>query len=354
MPSLTTKPALSGYPRQELIDRAAPLPSFRAVQIFKWIARGARSFSEMTDLSLDLRKELESRFSLYGSRIVARLSDPDGTIKLQIALADGAGIEAVILHDGRGRGTACLSTQAGCPAGCVFCKTGALGFFRNLDSAEIVEQFLHIRSIDPAVAHIVIMGMGEPLFNLTELRRALSVFTDPEGLGLSARRITVSTSGIVEGVRDLADRGPPLRLAVSLTTADPFLREALMPISRGNPLPALKEALIYYQRKQKGRITVEAVLLGGINTRREDAEALARFAAGLDLVVNLIPWNPVAGMEFQGLPLRTPSGGELERFMERLTGAGVKVTRRFRKGLGVSGACGQLGLGPGTIPLQNP
>jgi 23S rRNA (adenine2503-C2)-methyltransferase len=298
----------------------------------------------MTNLSLDLRNELDSRFTLYGSRIAARLDDPDGTVKLQIALADGARIEAVILHDGHGRRTACLSTQAGCPAGCVFCKTGTLGFLRNLDSAEIVEQFLHIRSIYPAIANIVVMGMGEPLLNLPELRRALLVLSDRDGLGLSMRRITVSTCGMVEGIRDLADQGPPVRLAVSLTTADPSLREDLMPISRGNPLPALKEALLYHQRKQGRRITVEAVLLGGINTRREDAEALAAFAAGLDVVVNLIPWNPVEGMEFRGLPLREPSPGEPERFRDQLAGKGLKVTRRFRKGLGISGACGQLGV----------
>ncbi|MDR2068422.1 MAG: 23S rRNA (adenine(2503)-C(2))-methyltransferase RlmN [Spirochaetaceae bacterium] len=353
MPDLRSKPVISGCPREDLIGLSLPLPPFRAKQIFKWIARGARSFSDMTNLSLDLRRELDSRFTLYGSRIAARLEDPDGTVKLQIALADGARIEAVLLHDGQGRRTACLSTQAGCPAGCVFCKTGTLGFLRNLDSAEIVEQFLHIRSVYPAIANIVIMGMGEPLLNLTELRRALLVLTDQEGLGLSRRRITVSTSGIVEGIRDLADRGPPVRLAVSLPTAEPCLREALMPISRGNPLPALKEALVYYQRKQDRRITVEAVLLGGLNTRQEDAAALAAFAAGLDVVVNLIPWNPVEGPEFRGLPLREPARGELERFMGLLNKKGLKVTRRFRKGRGVSGACGQLGV-CGASPLQNP
>jgi 23S rRNA (adenine2503-C2)-methyltransferase len=230
----------------------------------------------------------------------------------------------------------------------VFCKTGALGFFRNLDSAEMVEQFLHIRSVYPAIANLVIMGMGEPLLNVAELRRALSVLTDPEGLGLSRRRITLSTSGIVAGIRDLADQGPAVRLAVSLTTADAALREALMPISRLNPLPALKEALIYYQGKQDRRITLEAVLLGGINTREEDAAALAAFTAGLDAVVNLIPWNPVTGMDFRGLPLREPGRGELARFTDQLTRRGLKVTRRFRKGLGVSGACGQLGLLPGA------
>jgi 23S rRNA (adenine2503-C2)-methyltransferase len=308
----------------------------------------------MTDLPLDLRKDLDARFTLYGSRIAERLEDPDGTVKLRIALGDGAGIEAVVLRDGRGRGTACLSTQVGCAAGCAFCKTGTLGFLRDLDSGEIVEQFLHIRSLYPAVSNIVIMGMGEPLLNLGELRRALSVLTDREGLGLSPRRITVSSGGIVEGILSLADQGPPVRLAVSLTTADEKLREELMPISRQNPLPALKEALLRYQKKQARRITVEAVLLGGINTRREDAEAMALFCAGLDVVVNLIPWNPVEGMSFRGLPLREPEEGEVARFRDRLRGAGLKVTRRFRKGRGVSGACGQLGAAPGTVPLKNP
>ncbi|MFP3041945.1 23S rRNA (adenine(2503)-C(2))-methyltransferase RlmN [Treponema primitia] len=328
----------------ELLETTlAGLPSFRAAQIFKWIARGALSFNDMTDLSRDLREKLAARHSLYGSSIADRLDDPDGTVKLKIRLADGAMVEAVLLADGEGRQTACISTQAGCPVGCVFCKTGSLGFLRNLEASEIVEQFLHIRSISPAIANIVIMGMGEPLLNLEELRKALDIITHKDGIGLSKRRITLSTSGIVEGIRHLADAGPDIRLAVSLTTADPALREQLMPIGRSNPLPELKEALRYYQKKRDRRITLEAVLLGGINTRNEDIDALVNFARGLDAAVNLIPWNPVEGMTFHGHALRQPSGAEITQFTRELTRRGITVTRRFRKGRSIAGACGQLG-----------
>jgi 23S rRNA (adenine2503-C2)-methyltransferase len=334
---------LSGLSPDGLAAALKPLPSFRARQVFKWIARGVRSFDEMTDLSLELRETLSAAHTLYGSVIAGRLDDPDGTVKLKVGLSDGAVIEAVLLRDGEGRQTACISTQAGCPAGCVFCKTGSLGFLRNLRTDEIVEQFLHLRSIAPNIANIVIMGMGEPLLNLTELRKAIDIITDPQGLGLSKRRITLSTSGIAAGIRELADAGPDLRLAVSLTTADPALREELMPIARANPLPALKEAIQYYQKKRGRRITLEAVLLKGVNTRNEDAEALANFAHGLDAAVNLIPWNPVEGMAFRGMALMEPGTGEIARFSRELTRRGITVTRRFRKGRSVAGACGQLG-----------
>jgi 23S rRNA (adenine2503-C2)-methyltransferase len=228
--------------------------------------------------------------------------------------------------------------------GCVFCKTGTLGFARNLAGAEIAGQLLHIRSERPAtIDNIVIMGMGEPLLNLTELRKALALMTDPRGLGYSKRRITVSTCGIIDGIRDLADNGPDVRLALSLTTADERLRDALMPVNRTNPLGELKKALLHYRQKQDRRITLEAVLLGGLNTRLEDAEAMAQFARGLDAVINLIPWNPVDGMTFEGKGLREPAPGEIKRFITELEKRGLKVTRRYRKGRSVGGACGQLG-----------
>ncbi|MDR2486123.1 MAG: radical SAM protein, partial [Treponema sp.] len=192
------------------------------------------------------------------------------------------------------------------------------------------------------ISHIVVMGMGEPLLNLPELRKALAILTDTEGLGLSKRRITLSTSGIVQGIRDLADAGPDGRLALSLTTGDAELRERLMPVTRTNPLPQVKEALGYYQRKRERRITLEAVLLGGVNTREKDINALVQFARGLDVVVNLIPWNPVEGMALETKPLQEPSGAELERFARGLEERGLKVTRRVRRGHRIAGACGQL------------
>jgi 23S rRNA (adenine2503-C2)-methyltransferase len=343
-----TPPALSGLPLDELIDRVKPLPPFRAKQIFRWIAGGAGSFSEMRNLPLSLREDLERRFAIYSSAVSARLEDPGGAAKLQIRLRDGVKIEAVLLRDsGKGgapRYTACLSTQAGCPGGCVFCKTGSLGFLRNLDSAEITEQFLFLRALASGVSNVVVMGMGEPLLNLGELRRALSVLTGSGGLALSPRRITVSTSGVAAGIRDLAEQGPPVRLALSLTTADEGLRQRLMPIGRANPLPVLKEALRYFQRRGGGRITLEAALFSGLNTRPEDAAALAAFAEGLEAVVNLIPWNPVEGLEFEGKRLKEPSRAEVEDFTRRLKEKGLNVTRRFRRGRSIGGACGQLGI----------
>lgn len=337
------KPSISGYTLSTLTDLLKPLPPFRAKQIFKWIARGATSFDSMTDLSQELRKVLNDRFAVQETHISETLTDSDGTIKLQIALQDGAKIETVVLVDGEGRKTACISTQVGCPMGCAFCKTGSLGFLRNLSAAEITEQLFHCRTVAGEIANIVIMGMGEPLLNLEHLRTAMSIWSDPAGLGMSRRRITISTSGIISGIRDLADHGPEVRLAISLTTADPQLRELLMPVTKANPLSELKEALRYFQSKHDKRITLEAVMLGGLTTRKEDALAIAAFAQGLDVIINLIPWNPVDGMGLRGKAFLEPSDREIDHMVKLLEERGLTVTRRYRKGRGVSGACGQLG-----------
>ncbi|MDR2095809.1 MAG: 23S rRNA (adenine(2503)-C(2))-methyltransferase RlmN [Treponema sp.] len=336
----------------------APLPPFRSRQIWEWIAKGARSFYEMGNLPLALREELEARFTVYSGGITRKLSGSGATVKLQITLADGAQIEAVLLSDGGGRRTACLSTQAGCAASCVFCRTGALGFRRNLKAGEIVEQLLLLALtekedsekdgpqkgiLEKNISNIVVMGMGEPLLNLEELRTALSLITSRGALGYSKRRITVSTCGIADGIRDLADHGPDIRLALSLTTARAKLREELMPITKSNPLPLLKESLRYYQEKGGGRITLEAVLFAGLNTGTEDAAEMAAFAQGLHTVVNLIPWNPVEGIDTGARPLKSPDPREVRRFALQLEKRGLKVTRRLEKGRDISGACGQLG-----------
>jgi 23S rRNA (adenine2503-C2)-methyltransferase len=187
------------------------------------------------------------------------------------------------------------------------------------------------------------MGMGEPLLNLPQLRRAIAVFTDSEGMNYSRRRITISTCGIYEGLCDIAENGPYTKLALSLCTADAALRGRLMPVTVNNPLDKIKEALVLYQKKSGFRITLETVLLGGINTRNEDAASIAVFARGLDAVVNIIPWNPVGGLEFEGKLLREPEKKEIENFSAMLENYGLKVTMRHRKGRKVMGACGQLG-----------
>jgi 23S rRNA (adenine2503-C2)-methyltransferase len=338
------KPVLAGIPLGELKELLSPLPYFRSVQIYKWICSGAGSFDEMSNLPVSLRKELREKYTLISGGVVSETADTDGMVKLGIRLEDSAVIEGVILSDGKGRRTACLSTQAGCPANCVFCKTGSLGFRRNLSGPEIAGQFLRLRKKEAGISHVVIMGMGEPLLNLEELRKALAFVTDKDGLNLSKKRITLSTCGIVEGIRELTEEGPDIRLALSLTSAREELREKLIPLSRNNSLPRLKEALLQYQRKRKRRVTLEMVLLGGVNTGIPDAETALDFARGLDAVFNVIPWNPVPVPEFEGRALRAPSASETNDFIAALENRGAKVTRRMGKGQKISGACGQLGL----------
>jgi 23S rRNA (adenine2503-C2)-methyltransferase len=334
---VTQKPSLSGVPLRELEIVLSPLPRYRAGQVFAWINSGLDSFQEMNNLPFALRRELDGRFSLRKTTLVKKFED-EGNLKLQIAVSGGM-VEAVILVDRAGRRTACLSTQLGCAMGCVFCRTGLMGLVRNLDSAEITEQFYHIRKFYPDIANIVFMGMGEPLLNLYELRRALEVLCRT----MSPRRITVSTCGLVDGIEGLASEGPSVRLAVSITTAREELRRRLMPVSAANPLPRLKEALLRHQAQQRRRITLEAVLLGGINGGAEDAAAMSAFAEGLDVVVNLIPWNRVEGLRFEGRPLKEPEAAEIERFRSGLERLGLKTVIRRKKGRGISGACGQLG-----------
>ncbi|MDR2468461.1 MAG: 23S rRNA (adenine(2503)-C(2))-methyltransferase RlmN [Spirochaetaceae bacterium] len=334
---------LSGIPQEEIEKLLSPLPSFRARQIFDWLRKGVFSFSEMTNLPQTLREDLSAHFLLRTTEVSTLLDDDNNAVKAQIKLQDGSLIESVLLTDGTGRKTACLSTQAGCPMGCVFCKTGSLGFFRNLNSAEIVEQFYHFARYG-TISNIVFMGMGEPLLNLTELHRALSVLCS----GFSKRRVTVSTCGIIPGIRQLAETCPAVRLAVSVPTADQQLRNAIMPGCAAYPLSDLKDALFEYQRATRHRITLETVVLGGVNTGRQQAAALASFARGLDVLVNLIPWNSIPGLLFQDVPLRSPHPDEVKTLRHTLEEHGIKTEIRKEKGRKISGACGQLGLLPRT------
>ena len=216
---------LSGFLPERIAQLISPEPAFRSRQIFKWIADGVQSFDGMTNVPLNVRSLLAEKTKLFSTSIRTILEDEDGTAKLQIGLDDGLTVETVLLLDNEGRKTACLSCQAGCAMGCTFCKTGSLGFARNLTAAEIVEQFFYLERKSGKLQNIVFMGMGEPMHNLAAIREALAVLAHKDGRALSLRRVTVSTCGIIDGIYDLADRGPSVRLAVSLTTADPDLRE---------------------------------------------------------------------------------------------------------------------------------
>lgn len=329
---------LAGLLPEEITEQLGLSQKFRGEQIFQWIGKGVTSFEEMTNLSLDLRTKLEESSVIRSSRISKILKDPDGTIKLQIELHDKKAVETVLLIDKENRKTACVSCQVGCAMKCAFCQTGQLGLARNLTAAEIVEQFLFLEQEAGPLNNIVFMGMGEPLMNLSAIRKAVAVLTHKKGRNLSSRRITLSTSGVIKGIYDLADNGPLLRLAVSLTTADEDLRTELMPVNIKNPLPELKEAIKYYSEKTGKRVTLEAALLSEKNTGIESAKKMIDFAKDLDVNVNLIPWNPI-----ETLPFKEPSVSEAKNFISILERANINVTLRTRRGRKIGGACGQLG-----------
>jgi 23S rRNA (adenine2503-C2)-methyltransferase len=343
-------------------------PAYRGKQIFSWIHhRLVFDFAAMGNLPADLRRGLSGKVLAVGLKEEARLEDADGTVKFRFRLLDGEAVESVILRDRKGRATACLSTQVGCAMGCLFCRTGSLGFRRDLSAHEIVDQFLLLRSCaaahagpaagggpvprDPAptrdisrspdISSVVFMGMGEPLANLDNLQQSVEVLSHS---GFSQRRITVSTCGLVEGIRSLGAREMAVRLAISLISADSDVRTRLMPINRSNPLPELRRALLDYQKILGKRITLEIVLMAGINDRSEDVESLVRFVQGgngqapLKVLVNLISWNPLP--EF---PYKRPEARRIEWFEQRIRQAGIPVTTRISRGSAVCGACGQLG-----------
>ncbi|MCR4735081.1 MAG: 23S rRNA (adenine(2503)-C(2))-methyltransferase RlmN [Treponema sp.] len=335
-----SKLVLTGLLPQEICDSLEIPQKFRGTQIFKWVAQGVTDFDQMSNLSLQMRNEIKEKACLRTSEVSEVLKDPDGTIKLQIKLFDGNYVETVLLTDKEERKTACVSCQAGCAMKCAFCQTGTLGLARNLEAAEIVEEFLYLESIAGRLDNIVFMGMGEPMQNLSAIRKAIEILCHKDGRALSSKRITLSTCGIVKGIYDLADNGPNIRLAVSLTTANEELRKELMPVCRApeNSLEELKKAINYYAEKTGRRVTLEAALLHNKNTDAESVQNMIKFAKHENVNVNLIPWNPV-----KSLPFEEPGSNEVNKFISTLEKAGVNVTLRTRRGRQIGGACGQLG-----------
>lgn len=313
-------------------------PPYRGKQIFKGHHKHLLSFEHMTDLPLRLREELGTRATLFTGSVLESIGDGKGATKLRIKLKDGYVIEEVVLEDEAARKTACLSSQAGCAMGCAFCRTGTLGFTRNLKAYEIVEQFLQARIMNPDIGNIVFMGMGEPLHNIDNLIKAAIILHEPDGANVGYGRVTVSTCGIAEGIERLAHEAPRMGLALSLITSSQSKRETLLPSARTNPLPLLKTKLELYQRLKGGRITLEYVLLRDINDSPDEVRGLTDFCRGLDCLLNLIPYNPV-----RGLPYRTPEPDGVRRFADSLEKAGLRVTRRMARGRGIRSACGQLG-----------
>jgi 23S rRNA (adenine2503-C2)-methyltransferase len=325
--------------RDWLVERG--LPAYRAGQVRKWLfAKRATGFDQMTDLPVALRNQLAAEFQILTTRVVKHRQSADGSEKLLLELGDAQRIECVLLRDDKEHCTACISTQVGCAMGCGFCATGIDGFVRNLTVGEIIEQMLQLqRLVAPAerLSHVVVMGMGEPLLNLDALLPALAAAVDRNGLGIGARRITISTVGLPEGIRRLARENCQYHLAVSLHAADDSLRNKIVPANRGFGIAAILAAADDYFAQTGRRVTFEYVLLAGVNDQLEQAAELVKLLRGRPALVNLIPYNPVPS-----LPYRTPSSSATVRFAEILMQAGLNVNIRHRKGDKIAAACGQL------------
>ncbi len=312
---------------------------YQGRQVYRWAAKGVESFDSMTNLPKDLRERLVREHpSTFSSSVITSQMDDDGAAKLALGLHDGNIVECVLLTDKEGELTACLSSQVGCAMGCRFCRTGTLKLKRNLGDFEIVEQFLHLQNIAPGkIGHIVFMGMGEPFANLENVLSAIRYLHDPEGINIGHRRITISTCGVVPGINELARRKVPVKLAVSLVTADDEKRSTIMPVNRAYPLRELRDALVRFQKVSGRRFTFEYCMIHDMNISEDDAEKLARFCRNLEVIVNLIPFNPCPE-----LPYETPTDSEIRSFTNALTRRGVEYTIRISRGRSIRGACGQL------------
>jgi 23S rRNA (adenine2503-C2)-methyltransferase len=313
-------------------------PSYRAAQVWKWAARGANAFSEMTDLPRGVRDALSERVPFSTLTVEREARSRDGTVKVLMRTADGRPIEAVLMRYRDGRRSLCLSSQSGCPLTCTFCATGAMRFGRNLTTWEIVDQALHFRRRSE-VDHAVFMGMGEPLMNLDNVLGACARLPD---LGIGHRRTAVSTVGWIPGIRRLASESMPLRLALSLHAADDALRSELMPVNERYPLAdVLAACRAFYERKRR-MVFVEYVMLAGINDTRGQAVALARLLDAKIFKVNLIPYNPTGSVLEDGEALRGSSPKAIEAFRAELERRGLGATVRLTRGQDIDAACGQL------------
>jgi 23S rRNA (adenine2503-C2)-methyltransferase len=322
--------------------KSAGEPSYRVEQVLGWTyERRARSFDEMTNLPLELRERLAETFDLVPNEPSFEARSADGTIKHLWRLADGEEIESVLIPT-PGRVTLCLSSQVGCALGCRFCGTGDFGFRRQLGAAEIVAQFRDADRVAEGaygrgIGNVVYMGMGEPFANQGPVFDSLDILH--AGFGLGARRITVSTVGVVPGILALAERPESFRLAVSLHAPNHELRLQLVPIEQRWPIPELFAAIDEYQARKGRRVTFEYTLIEGLNDDVETARELVELVAGRLVFVNLIPWNPIPGREW------APSGGgAIHRFLEVLQAAGIPSAVRTPRGRDIAAACGQLRL----------
>jgi 23S rRNA (adenine2503-C2)-methyltransferase len=313
-------------------------PAYRAGQIFNWLYhKGALRFEDMTNLPDSLRAKLAEHFVLGSLELEAVFRAKDRTEKFLFRLGDGNVIESVHIPAG-GRATLCLSTQVGCKFSCAFCASGLNGFVRDLTPSEIVAQVLFLRDhLEILPTNLVFMGMGEPLDNFDNVAKAIHILNAPDGLAIAARRMTVSTAGVVPGIERFKELKIQVNLSVSLHAATDTKRNSLMPINKKYPLANLLSAASDYIKGGGRKITMEYVLIKDVNDAPSDAAALARIAARLRAKVNLIPYSLVAGLSF-----RIPEEKRIREFRATLEAKGVPVTVRESKGRDIQAACGQL------------
>ena len=342
------KPDLRGLTLPEISRIVAEMnePAYRAGQIVSWVyEKAAGSFEEMTNLSRSVRADLSDRASLNPLTLVKRSRSRHGsTLKYLFELEDGQKVETVLIGGSR-RNTLCISTQVGCAIGCRFCASGLEGLVRNMTTAEIVDQVVQVRKMAGLngearpINNIVVMGMGEPLANYRQVLRAVRIINADWGLGIGARKITLSTSGLVPKIYQLAEEKLQFELSVSLHAADDRTRTSIVPINRRYPLKQLLKACRHYTRTTDRIITYEYVLLKGVNDRFQDAEHLVKLLKKDKCKLNLIPYNPV-----QGLPYEMPDEHRQAAFMDALRAGGLQLTIRRERGRDIDAACGQLRL----------
>jgi 23S rRNA (adenine2503-C2)-methyltransferase len=360
MPPQAGKTGLVGLSREELrtFIRSIGEKPYRAGQIFHWIHhRGADGFDGMTNLSGALRQKLAAHADIGMPEVLLKqVSEMDGTVKILFGLADMLKIESVLippsgsaeLAEDMRRLTLCVSTQVGCPAACAFCATGTMGFFRNLTAGEIIGQVLQAQRLAPRrISNIVFMGMGEPMLNYDNVMKAIDILADDEGVGISPKRITVSTVGYADKIRRMADEKRKAKLAISLHTLDDALRTQIMPINKKHNIDELLDAARYYYSATRQRVTFEYIYFAGLNDREEDIKALKKLSGKVACKLNIIPFHPIYHPKNSELKhiLRSPTPEALQRFVERLRQeCDFPVMLRSSSGIDIDGACGQLAV----------
>lgn len=317
-------------------------PKFRATQVYEWLwQKSAKSFDDMTNLSLSLRQKLESEFVINHISVDEMQRSSDGTIKNAVRLYDQNVVESVLIPTEK-RITACVSSQVGCSLDCHFCATGQLKRMRNLNADEIYDQVVAVKNeaetfFDRPLTNIVFMGMGEPLMNYKNVMEAVDKITSPEGLNMSPKRITVSTVGLAKMIKKLADDEVKFNLAVSLHSARDVVRDSIMPINLKNPVADLAEALKYWYKKTGKRVTYEYVVWKGVNDKPEDIAALVKFCHHIPCKVNLIEYNPTDDERFQ-----QADTSALNAYIAALEAKDIVAKVRKSRGKDIDAACGQL------------